>query len=216
MSRLVSVERKCAVCGATNEYMVIASTNTFGGGPDLDLRPAEMQRSTMYAWTQECPDCGYVSEDISEPNNVTKEWLHSEKYLTCDGISFESDLAKRFYRYYLKNMKNQNTEEAFYAVLHAAWACDDKNDTLNAKHCRELAIPLATTLIESARRNKDNMMLIRADLMRRAGQFEQLIDTYASVRFNEELLNRILKFEIEKAQSKDVSCYRVEDVTGDK
>lgn len=52
--------------------------------------------------------------------------------------------------------------------------------------------------------------------MRRAGQFDQLIDIYASVQFDEEMLNQILKFEIEKAQNKDVSCYRVEDVTGKK
>lgn len=53
-------------------------------------------------------------------------------------------------------MEDQNTEDAFFAVLHAAWACDDKNDTINAKRCRELAIPLATELIED-HENKDNI-----------------------------------------------------------
>lgn len=215
MSRIVPIECKCAVCGATNEYRGLASTNTFGGGPDLDLRPAEMQRSTMPVWIQECPECGYISEDVSDPTDVTQEWLQSEKYLTCDGISFVSDLAKQFYKYYLINMEDRNTEDAFFAVLHAAQACDDRNDTINAKRCRELAIPLATELIED-HENKDNIQLMRADLMRRAGQFDQLIDIYASVQFDEEMLNQILKFEIEKAQNKDVSCYRVEDVTGKK
>ena len=31
-------------------------------------------------------------------------------------------------------------------------------------------------------------------------------------QFEEELLGQILKFEIEKAKSKDTGCYRVEDV----
>lgn len=212
MSSMVPVKCKCAVCGATKEYMCLASTNTFGGGPDLDLRPAEMQRSTMHSWIHECPKCGYISGDVSNATAVTKEWLQSAKYLTCDGISFVSDLAKRFYKYYLINLQDQNTEDAFYAVLHAAWACDDKNDTINAKHCRELAIHLATALIAENHENKDNIQLMRADLMRRAGWFDQLIAIYSSVHFDEELLNQILKFEIEKAQNKDTSCYRVEDV----
>lgn len=214
MSRIVTVECKCAVCGAANEYRVLASTNTFGGGPDLDLRPAEMKRSTMHVWIQECPECGYISEKVSDRSNVTKEWLNSDKYLMCDGISFMSDLAKQFFRYYLINLEDENPEDAFFAVLHAAWACDDKNDVVNAKHCRELAIPLATILIEDGRGNKDNLQLMRADLMRRAGWFDELVKTYASVRFDEGLLNQILDFEIEKAKSRDVSCYRVEDVTG--
>ncbi len=215
MSTIVFIERKCAVCGAVNEYTGLTSTNTFGGGPDLDLRPAEMMRSTMNLWIKECPECGYISENISDPTDVTQEWLQSEKYLTCDGISFESDLAKRFYKYYLINLEAQNTQDAFYAVLHAAWACDDKKDRINAKRCRELAISLAAALIEGGHEEKDEIQVIRSDLMRRAGQFDQLIAAYASVRFDEELLNQILKFEIEKAKDKDDSCYRVEDVTGD-
>ena len=88
---------KCAICKAVNEYSVITSTNTFGGGPDLDLRPAEMQRSTMGAWVQVCPNCGYVSANISDKHHVTKTWLQSENYLTCDGIACAPDRAKAFY-----------------------------------------------------------------------------------------------------------------------
>lgn len=55
---------------------------------------------------------------------------------------------------------------------------------------------------------------MRADLMRRAGQFETMINAYASVQFDEELLNQILRFEVEKAKEKNTTCYRVADVTG--
>lgn len=212
MSRIVPMECKCAICGATNKYRVLASTNTFGG-PDLDLRPAEMKRSTMSVWIQECPECGYISEQVSDLSDVTREWIQSKTYLTCSGIPFVSDLARQFYKYYLINLEDKNPEDAFFAVLHAAWACDDKNDDINAKHCRELAIPLAAELIEGDHDNKDNIKLMRADLMRRAGQFEELIAEYASVKFDEDLLNQILEFEIEKAKIKDIACYRVENVT---
>ena len=212
MSRIVLAECKCAICGTTNEYRVLTSSNTFGGGPDLDTRPAEMYRSTMNVWIQECPGCGYISEKVSDASNVTIEWLKSRKYLSCDGITFVSDLAKKFYKYYLINLEDENTEDAFYAVLHAAWACDDKKDDINAKHCRELAISLANELIESDYDNKDKIRMMKADLMRRACRFDEMIATYASVKFDEDLLNRIIGFEIEKAKIKDPSCYRIEDV----
>ena len=47
MSTLGSKKYKCAVCGATNKYRVLTSTNTLGGGPDLDTRPAEMIRNDV-------------------------------------------------------------------------------------------------------------------------------------------------------------------------
>ena len=76
------------------------------------------------------------------------------------------------------------------------------------------AIPLATQIINNDHERKNDFMLMRADLMRRAGQFDDLIYTYSPVHFDMDLLNQILKFEIEKAKKKDLSCYRVEDVTG--
>ena len=169
MSRIVNVMRKCSVCGTVSEYMALASTNNFGGGPDLDLRPAEMMRSTMNVWLQECPGCGYVSEDVSNLSRVDREWLNSDKYCNCEGIPFVSDLSKEFYKYYLINMFDNNIEDAFFAVLHAAWSCDDDADIVNAKHCRELAIELATRLLDKGYENEDSLKLTRADLMRRAG-----------------------------------------------
>ena len=214
MTMLARVKKFCAVCGELNTYVDVMSTNTFGGSPDLDLRPAEMKRSTMGSWIQACPKCGYVSKRISDQTFVSKVWLQSEKYLTCDGISFVSDLAKNFYRYYLLNHRKLELEDAFYAILHAAWACDDVKDDENAKLCREKAIILGMILIKRNCDNVDNIKLLCADLMRRAGKFDQLISTYKSVHFDDDLLNQILKFQIEKAKAKDVSCYRIDDVTG--
>ena len=168
MTTFMQEKVTCAICHAVNEYNVLASTNTFGGGPDLDLRPAEMQRSTMHSWIQECPKCGYISGRISDKRRVSERWLRSEQYQTCDGLFFASDLAKRFYKYYLICLQGREDEDAFFAVLHAAWACDDKQDVENAKRCRKIAISLADKLIESGHQQKDNLQLMKADLMRRA------------------------------------------------
>jgi len=70
---------KCTVCGIEERYNIVFSSSTLGS-PDLDLRPAEMKRSTMEFWIQECPKCGYVSKTVSEdPINVTYAFLKNNK-----------------------------------------------------------------------------------------------------------------------------------------
>ncbi len=263
MTTMAREKCKCAVCGAESEYRYTCSVTTYGE-PDLDLRPAEDLRYTMDTWLQQCPECGYVSSEVSDATSVTKEWLGSEKYLTCDGISFESELAEQFYKDYLITLEEQNTKDAFHSLIHAAWSCDDYYDEENAKLCRELAATLAPEVIKklentaydfeqlkaeviqeiqqdplsisyplnenelnqvaeecAKKRIKDlpekvaNIKIVHADLLRRSGQFDRLIETYASVHFDDDLLNKILEFQIEKAKDKDVSCYSIEDVTGD-
>lgn len=68
-------------------------------------------------------------------------------------------------------------------------------------------------MIEENQQNKDNLLVIKADLLRRTEQFDALVQKYTSVHFDDELLNQIIAFEIEKAREYDTKCYRVEDVT---
>ncbi|MGN0701942.1 MAG: hypothetical protein ACI4KL_02045 [Lentihominibacter sp.] len=211
MTSCFSEEYTCSVCGAKNKYRVIASTNALGSA-DLDLRPPEMQRSTMGMWVQECPDCGYVSGQVSDESTVTKQWLQSEEYVTCNGIDFKSDSAKKFFKYYMINLEDENQEDSFFAILHAAWACDDANDSENAKCCRKLAIPIAEELVDKKVDNADAILLMKADLLRRAEDFEALISEYCDIKFDNDIMNDILTFQLKKAGEKDSLCYRVEDV----
>ena len=225
MTTMYQESRKCAVCGEVKTYYEIGSTNSFGS-PDLDLRPPQMQRGTMGEWIQQCPACGYVSGRIdNNPGKVTKKWLKSKAYTCSDGIDFRSGLADRFYKFYKISLLNENTESAFFALLHAAWACDDCEDTANATRCRSMAIPLLNQVTEelaSAQGDpeedgceddsdkKDNLLLIKADLLRRSGQFETLLSEYASQRFKNEIMNKVLAFQLAKATEKDTACYTVQ------
>ena len=219
----------CAVCGAEKEFYGIASTNSFGS-PDLDLRPPEMQRSTMRHWVQKCPKCGYVSGSISDdPGNVTKKWMKSKEYTHSDGITFRSGLADRFYKFHKICLLNEKTEEAFFALLHAAWACDDSEDEENAARCRKAAIPLLDKVIEGIAageehpeeddceddsEKKDNLLLMKTDLLRRSGQFETLLSEYASVSFTNGIMNKVLAFQLARAAEKDTACHTVEEAVG--
>ena len=57
-------------------------------------------------------------------------------------------------------------------------------------------------------------MVMKADIMRRCNRFDDVISEYSSIKFEKEILNQIIVFEIAKAKEKDTSCYRVKDVTG--
>ena len=203
---------ECSICKETNRYPVLMSTNTFGGGPDLDLRPAEMQRSTMDFWIQECPNCGYVAPYVSIESKISSDFLKSDRYLTCEGINYISSLASTFYKHYLISMEHDDIESAFYALLHAAWSSDDCNDIDNAILCRKKAIVLVDKLIRNDDEDKDSLILIKADLKRRAKEFDDMDKEFEGIVFSEDLLNKILKFQLAKAKEKDDSCYRVEDV----
>ena len=58
----------------------------------------------------------------------------------------------------------------------------------------------------------DDMILMKADIMRRSNHFEDLIKEYSTKSFEEDIYNKICDFQIEKAIKKDNKCYTIEDV----
>ena len=208
MSTIRKITAKCFVCGAQSQQRELMSTNTFGGTPDLDTRPAQMMRSTMFAWLRECPECGYVAKRLSNRTGVTREWLQ-ENLRPSEGDSAPLYHASRFYKRYLISIADGYTEGAFFAALHTAWVSDDRHDRKGAKTCRLLALAELEKLI--ARAPDETKLLLRADLLRRTGQFDKLIDEYVDVDFSGELANKIIAFQLGKAMEKDTSRYRVSD-----
>lgn len=196
------------MCGHTSLQPMLAITNTMGY-PDLDLRPAEMQRSTMNTWILECPHCGYAARNLGDELEAPKDLLKSESYLICDGYDFKGNLSPRFYRRHLIAKESNNIEECFYSLLYWAWTCDD-NDDENAAEIRKQAIPYIEEIIPHG--NANNLIAIKADLLRRSRQYERLIDEYSNIYTDDETINRVLKFQIQKAMKHDSACYTVEDV----
>lgn len=210
----MQIEMECSVCGKTSEQWVLGSSNTLGY-PDLDTRPPEMYRSTMKNWILECPHCGYVAKNLKEELKINEDYLKSNKYKTCNGINFKSDLSKNFYKRYLIESENSEDINAYFALLYCAWACDDSEDLENSKFTRQLAIELADKIIKDNKNSNDdveNLIVMKADLLRRTGEFNQLIKDYEKLTLKDELLNKIIKFQVEKAYEKDNKCYTVEEV----
>lgn len=199
---------ECSICGEDCEIIMLGSSNQMGY-PDLDLRPSEMYRSTMDTWMDECPHCGFASPHLKNEYGITGEYVESTEYQTCEGHEFLNPLSKRFYRAYMINRENNCNIGAFNNLLHCIWTCDDRDDSKTAAELRSVLVELMESL-----NIDENMMVRRADILRRSGQFERLIKEYEGVSFDEEILNRIVEFQIKKAAEKDDKCYTVEDVIG--
>lgn len=210
MTTLAPEKRKCFICGTINNYCIVTSTNAFGPC-DLDTRPPGMQRNTMPYWIQSCPSCGYVSKRISDRTSVNIKFLESEQYCFCDGITFKSDLARDFYRYHLILLKEGKGEEAFKALLHASWACDDSDDVHNAALVRETAIKLVENLLSGPLAGNDTLSVVCADMMRRASHFQELLEKYKDIRYSADLLNQILDYEKALANRKVSDRRTVQD-----
>lgn len=213
MSMPMKTKLKCSVCGFKSEQTILLSTNTFGP-PDLDLRPASMMRETMCWWVQECPRCGYVAKSIDNDTEITKKWLASEEFKSLCERDFLSNYAKRFYKQYLICKQEEKDRDAFYAALHAAWSCDDAKDLENAIFCRKLALEKIDVIINLYNKRED-FLVMKADLLRRSGQFDAVISEFKDKQFSKELLNQVVAFQLEKAAQKDTKCYTVAHVTGE-
>lgn len=214
MTKVAPKNMECAVCGGISEQFVILSTNCFGS-PDLDLRPSQMQRSTMSYWVQECPHCGYVAGDIekAEYGAITKEQIKS--ILSNGSLNLHSELAQVFYKKFLLGnaaLKRDN-RELFFDMLHAAWDCDDAKDMEGARQCRLLALNFLDEYLSETddEEEKTNLSVCRADLLRRTGQFEKLKTEYSPNMYKEDILKKIISFQIEKANEENVGCFKVSD-----
>ena len=79
--------------------------------------------------------------------------------------------------------------------------------------CRELGIGLLNRLIEAEEniKIKESMLSVKADMLRRIERFDELIFEYSNLVFNEEIMQKIISFEIERARAKDSSTYTIKD-----
>ena len=55
--------KKCAVCGHEGKFPVMHSYTIFENS-DLDGRPGEMLRGTMWTWVERCLNCNYCGRRI--------------------------------------------------------------------------------------------------------------------------------------------------------
>ncbi len=171
MTMIRPEEVRCRNCGRRSEQMILESTNAFGSA-DLDLRPPEMQRSTMGCWLQLCPHCGFCAPDLAKTKG-DPSIIGSAEYRAIPSDQRFPELARRFLAR-ARLVEHTDPERASDARLHAAWACDDADLDEPAVECR-LGAAAGMEALKPFDDSEDGLTrgAILVDVLRRAGQFER-------------------------------------------
>jgi hypothetical protein len=209
MSTFREFNKKCAICGTESKHNILMSTNSFGS-PDLDLRPPEMRRSTMWLWIQRCPCCDYVNYDIESESSANEEFLKSYEYSSNDGLEFKSELADRFYKHYKIMMLDRKYMDAYSALLRCAWSCDDRRDINNAKHVRKMAVNMFEKL-PRLKKGNENIIAQYIDVLRRCGELDEIIDKFSDFKAKDDVIQKVIDFQIALAKKGDTGVYTVRD-----
>ncbi len=206
----------CAICNHSQIVKGIASTNSFGSS-DLDTRPPEMKRSTMFTWVQVCPSCGYCADDLQNENLKAPAIIKKNKYKQQLNNPNYPDLANAFLCKALIESRCGDFAKATWSLLHAAWACDDREKKAQAVQCRQDAVKM----LLRAERKKQILMnhrqeetLLLIDLLRRSGQFtltKQVIASRRQLLIDDPSLFPILKFQSQLIEKEDWACYTITD-----
>jgi len=206
----------CCICDTPSEHSVIGSTNAFGAA-DLDTRPPEMARSTIYQSVQRCPSCGYCAADLSKGDDGVSDIVATDSYQMILNQLELPDLANTFLAMSHISQQQGQFNTAAWQAIEAAWICDDEDNMDSAKKCREEAL----MLIEKGRSNEQFLSeqkgaseAISIDLFRRTGRFEEAFELVQKTKTMEleEILCQILEFEEELIRSGDIDVHTIDEV----
>ena len=203
---------ECRNCGTTNKITELCSTNAFGSS-DLDLRPPEMQRSTMDTWLQLCSHCGYVAADITEPP-ADPTILESEPYLTALLRTDYPELARRFLAHAV-TLEQIDPANAGQAYLESAWVCDDAGHSEQALESRTKA----ANCFNQCRPFADDatgvgLGTVLVDILRRSKQFDEaskLCTMLLDYESSNDVIQEVLKYQQQLIAQQDVDAHMISD-----
>lgn len=215
MTTLFRETKQCSVCGSEAEYTDLSSTNTIGS-TDLDTRPPEMRRSTMFTWVQRCVACGYCNFDVSELRlgaPAVIDTIDYRRQLTCPD---SPELANTFLCAAMTGQAAGSYASATWSLVHAAWVCDDAGQLENAGTCRGKAAVMLLVAQEHGQNvgsDDRTSSVILVDLLRRSGQAEkarQLISKQRGRR-PRDVISRMLAYQTVLLDENDTDCHTIAD-----
>jgi hypothetical protein len=219
MTRMRPIDIQCCVCGETNTQYLLESTSSFGA-PDLDGRPAPLERHAIGMLVQCCPSCGYCARRVDDCGNdapaVLRSFVEDAAYQRQLRDATKPDLANQFLCRAMLRERADNLAEAADSALHAAWACDDAELPAAAQECRERAIAyfqraFAAGQIAGLMGEFAGVTLV--DLLRRTGHFAEARIEAATrmLKSNDERVRGALALEQEYCDRSDAALHRLDE-----
>ena len=197
---------RCAVCGRESRQKLLRGVRQ-SGPPDLDLRPAEMARSTMQHWLQQCPACGYAAPRIDEAEPQATEIVAAGPYRALLAEASFPPLARRFLCRAMLLEEMGDLHGAAEATLHAAWVADDWRKPDLARAWRLDAVALFRQGPPPPLEQRVRIV----DILRRAGDFVGAAAQAGELERSSlpEPVDRVVAFERRLIAAGDVRAYTV-------
>ena len=169
----------CAVCGAMVRPVFKAPAPELA--PDLDFRPGEPARSTLRRWVAECSGCGSAAPDLAAVSPADAEVVRTDAEYAALRTQAPA-FARSFLLWALLCQRRDEPWSAAEALLQAAWAADDAEETEWAIAWRRQAAAIWPHSTEI------QPLLCLVDIYRRAGEFHQaaaVVETLAEAPLDE-------------------------------
>jgi hypothetical protein len=206
----------CGACGRAFRHRGIGSTNTFGSC-DLDTRPPEMARSTLFAHVQRCPSCGYCAVEARQFDERYGCVLESEAYRKQLNAADCPELASSFVCAGMLLEAVGHHQEAGWKFLKAAWVLDDNHaDELALQRRGQAADRFIAALAHGASLmdQAGASEAIVVDCLRRSGRSPKALEliSYAERGECEPIIRELLSFQRSLLQRGDTACHTMEEV----
>jgi hypothetical protein len=207
----------CAACQQPCDQTVLGSTNAFGSC-DLDLRPPEMKRSTMGAWVQSCPHCGYCWPELEQAWPGAAKAVAEQTYQAQLHAPDTPTLVNRFLCTALLQEHAGQPDRAGWYALYAAWVCDDLDKIDAARACRKKAYEhflAARAGKQSFAQDPLTEDVLVIDVLRRMGYFDEAANHCAMAMEKQPsgVLLQVIDFQRRLLAKQDARCYTVEEAT---
>ena len=215
MTTIGQKSETCCLCGSTNEFSVVMSTSIFGS-PDLDTRPPDLARDSVYYAIHRCLSCGYCAPNVSVAEDAWRAVVKSPDYQSQLSDRRHPVPANALLCWSMLQDTIGAVDQAGWAALQAAWVCDDENAAGASVDCRHRA----ATLFCAAREQQVLFAeqagaeeAILADVFRRAREHARVecVCQEGLARQPEEVIRQILKYEIALAEQQDDTCHTIEE-----
>lgn len=221
MTTICTTTMRCPVCDTRSNHRDIMSTNTMGPS-DLDTRPPEMKRSTMFAWVKRCPKCGYCASNPGNARPKARAVVGGKEYQDQLRDPAYPELAITFLCRAILDREAGDTRAAASAFLCAAWVCDDASLAEQAIACRRKAADMlraaeAHEASGAGRHDDGAATAILVDLLRRSGQPDEARKVIAEQRsgISDDVVLRVLDFQAALFERGDVAAHTVAEALGE-
>ncbi|MDP1581691.1 MAG: hypothetical protein Q8M02_15595 [Candidatus Didemnitutus sp.] len=187
------------------------STSACGSG-DLDLRPPEMQRSSMPAWLEFCPHCGYAAKEIAVCQEATTAVVNTPEYQRYAKDRTLPHLAPRFICAGMLAEASGDLYAAGINFVRAAWVFDDEQKDGGSREWRQRAATVMKPRVMDGPLEIEEQLVVTAqwvDCLRRTGQFAEGLEVIEILLAREisDDLRALLTYQRSLTNGCDTACH---------